>query len=236
MERVYYLVLVPMVYMAYAVFIVGSVIRLAGVFGAPRNPTALNIYPKKSLGWLRVLADTFLFPTVRRHKPVLWVFLLIFHLGILLLILGHIELFGEFRVLQIIEHDIFLGHGMVGLAVIVCLIYFFVRRIKAPVRELSVPEDYLLLLLLLLTAIFGSQMDWGRTWYAYAELTVEDYREYLISMVTFRPEVPYNIMFAGHSFMLVLHVFFANLFLIFFPFSHLMHAIFSLPMNKLRRG
>jgi nitrate reductase gamma subunit len=36
--------------------------------------------------------------------------------------------------------------------------------------------------------------------------------------------------------MLLLHIFFANLFLIFFPFSQFMHSIFSLPMNKLRRG
>jgi nitrate reductase gamma subunit len=36
--------------------------------------------------------------------------------------------------------------------------------------------------------------------------------------------------------MLLLHVFFANLFLMFFPFSQLMHSILSLPMNKLRRG
>jgi nitrate reductase gamma subunit len=40
----------------------------------------------------------------------------------------------------------------------------------------------------------------------------------------------------GHSFMLVLHVFFANLFLMFFPFSQSMHSFLSLPMNKLRRG
>jgi hypothetical protein len=36
--------------------------------------------------------------------------------------------------------------------------------------------------------------------------------------------------------MLVLHVFFANLFLMFFPFSQVMHSFLSLPMNKLRRG
>jgi nitrate reductase gamma subunit len=41
---------------------------------------------------------------------------------------------------------------------------------------------------------------------------------------------------SGHSFMLVLHVFFANLFLLFFPFSQSMHSFLSLPMNKLRIG
>jgi len=40
----------------------------------------------------------------------------------------------------------------------------------------------------------------------------------------------------GHSFMLVIHVFLANLFLIFFPFSQTMHSFLALPINKLRRG
>jgi nitrate reductase gamma subunit len=235
-ETVYYIVLVPMVYLAFAVFIIGTIFRFFKVVSAPPNPSPLNIFPKKRLSWLRALGDAFLFPTVRRHKPVLWGFLIVFHVMILLLIIGHIELFRDFSLFQIIEHDIFLGHGFVGLVFILCLVYFILRRFKSPVRELSVPEDYMLLLLLLLTALFGSQLDWGRTWYYYGELTPEDYREYLTSMILFRPEVPFSIMSTGHSFMLVLHVFFANLFLMFFPFSHLIHAIFSIPMNRLRRG
>jgi nitrate reductase gamma subunit len=79
-------------------------------------------------------------------------------------------------------------------------------------------------------------MDWARRWYEYGEMTVEDYRTYLYSLLIFKPDLPYSTTFSGHSFMLVLHVFFANLFLMFFPFSQLMHAILSLPMNKLRRG
>ena len=59
---------------------------------------------------------------------------------------------------------------------------------------------------------------------------------YLYSLMIFKPELPYAATFSGHSFMLVLHVFFANLFLMFFPFTQLMHAILSIPMNKLRRG
>jgi nitrate reductase gamma subunit len=106
----------------------------------------------------------------------------------------------------------------------------------SPVKELSVPEDYYLLILLFLIVLFGSQMDWARRWYGYGELTLEDYRDYLTSLIAFRPELPYNATFSGHSFMLILHVFFANIFLIFFPFSQSMHSFLSLPINKLRRG
>jgi nitrate reductase gamma subunit len=225
-----------MVYVAFAVFLMGTTVRLIKIFREPKHPSTLQIFPAKRPGWLWALSDTFLFPTVRRHKPVLWIFLIVFHIGILLLIIGHLELFGEFGIFQVIPHDIFLGSGFVGLTVSIALLYFLFRRFQSPVRELSVPEDYYLLVLLFLIVIFGSQMDWARRWYAYEELTVEQYREYLFSLLIFRPELPAEVVDTGHSFMLVLHVFFANLFLLFFPFSQSMHSFLSLPMNKLRRG
>jgi nitrate reductase gamma subunit len=159
-----------------------------------------------------------------------------FHVCLLLLLIGHLELIADFEVFQIIPHEVFLGNGIVGLVSAVCLLYLLFRRLISPVKDLSVPEDYYLLILLFLIVIFGSEMDWARRWYYYGEMTVEDYRTYLYSLLTLKPELPYAATFSGHSFMLVLHVFFANLFLMFFPFSQLMHTIFSIPMNKLRRG
>jgi nitrate reductase gamma subunit len=225
-----------MVYVAFATFFIGTAIRLVKIFRAPNPPALLQIYPEKKPKWLWALHDTFVFPTVRKHKPVLWVFLMAFHICILLLILGHLELFGEIETLQLIPHEIFLGQGLVGLIAAIALLYFLFRRFISPVRELSVPEDYYLLILLFLVVIFGSQMDWARRWYLYEELSVDHYREYLSSLLYFRPELPMEVTDTGHSFMLVLHVFFANLFLMFFPFSQLMHSFLSLPMNKLRLG
>ena len=236
MDAVYYFVLIYMVYFSAAVFLAGVILRLVKIFGKPKQTTSLQIYPEKRVKWLWALYDTFLFPTVRKHKPVLWVFLILFHTCLLLLIIGHLELLREFRIFQIIPHDVFLGNGFLGLILCITLLYFLFRRFLSPVRELSVAEDYYLLILLFLIVIFGSQMDWARRWYGYEELLVKDYRTYLFGLLTLRPELPYNVINSGHSFMLVLHVFFANLFLIFFPFSQSMHSFLSLPMNKLRRG
>ena len=236
MQTVSYLILVPMVYLAVAIFIAGMTARIVKILRQPPNPTSLQIYPDRNSGWLGALYDTFLFPTVRRHQPILWVFLIVFHLCLLLLLIGHLELIADFQIFQIIPHEIFIGKGLVGLMATIALLYFLFRRFGAPVRQVSVPEDYYLLILLFLIVLFGSQMDWARRWYEYGELTVEDYRAYLYSLVIFKPELPYNTTFSGHSFLLVVHVFFANLFLIFFPFSQAMHAFLSLPMNKLRRG
>jgi nitrate reductase gamma subunit len=235
-EIVYYIVLVPMVYVACAVFVLGTVIRLIKILLEPKNPTTLQIFPEKRPRWLWALHDTFLFPSVIRHKPFFWVVLMLFHIAFLLLIIGHIELIAEIKIFQIIPHEVFLGKGFVGLVLCLAVLYFLFRRLVSPYRDLSVPEDYYLLILLFVTFIFGSEMDWARRWYGYDSLTVDSYREYLSSLLYLKPYISSDLTFPGHSFMLLLHVFFANLFLMFFPFSQFMHSVLSLPMNKLRRG
>ncbi|MBW2180394.1 MAG: respiratory nitrate reductase subunit gamma [Deltaproteobacteria bacterium] len=235
MDTIYYLVLVPMIYLAFFVFSVGTIIRLINIWRKPKFPTTLQIYPEKKPSWLWTLFDTFLLNSARRHNPVLWFFLMVFHFCFLLLIIGHLELIKDFRILQIIEHEIFLGKGFIGLILSISLIFFLFRRFVSPTKDLSVPEDYYLLILLFLAVIFGSEMDWARTLYGYEEMGVEDYRGYLMSLFLLKPDISF-VDAPGHSFMLVLHVFFANLFLMFFPFSKIIHSFLSLPLNKLRRG
>lgn len=225
-----------MVYVAAGVFALGTMYRLVTIFKQPKNPSTLRIYPATGAPWLLATMDALLFPTIRRHKPVFWVFLVVFHIGLILLVITHLELIADWPVFQFIAHDVPMGHGFVGLALAVCLLYFLFRRIKSPVRELSIPEDYLMLILILLTVLFGAEMNWARAWYDYGELGVGDYQEYLYSLVTFGPELPDVVQYSGHSFMLVVHVFFANVLLMAFPFSQLMHAFLSIPVNKLRRG
>ena len=235
MHTVYYLVLVPMVYLAVAVFVVGVLARIIQVWRLPRFAPTLQIFPEKKPAWLYALGDALFMNQVRRHKPVLWVFLMLFHIGLLLLLLGHLELITEFETIQIIPHNIFLGHGIVGLVMAICLIFFMLRRTISPTKELTVLEDYFILILLFLTVLFGAQMDWARQWFGFDTIGVDEYRSYLYSLVTFHPTIE-DVAYSGHTFMLTLHIFFANLFLIWFPFSNLMHAIFTFPMNLIRRG
>jgi nitrate reductase gamma subunit len=124
----YYIVLVPMVYVAFATFFIGTAVRLIKIFREPRHPATLQIFPEKKPRWLWALLDTFFLPTVRKHKPLLWVFLIAFHICILLLIIGHLELFAEIETLQFIPHEIFLGRGLVG--VIACIALFFISAVS----------------------------------------------------------------------------------------------------------
>ena len=79
----------------------------------------------------------------------MWVFLIMFHVAFLLLVLGHLELISGIGVLQMIKHEVFLGSGFVGITLFVALLFLLFRRFHSPNRELSVPEDYYLLILLL---------------------------------------------------------------------------------------
>ena len=187
MDTLIYIILVPMVYVSFTVFFMGTGMRLVKIFREPRHPTTLQIFPERHPRLLWVLHDTFLFPTIRRHSPLHWVFLILFHISFLLLIVGHLELIESFSFFQVIEHDVFLGGGYVGLILSIALLFFIFRRFVSPYRELSVPEDYYLLIMLFLTAVFGSEMDWARSWYGYEELLVEDYQIYLKSLLFLQP-------------------------------------------------
>lgn len=235
METLYYLILVPMVYLAVAVFAAGTIWRLARLLRRPALTASFAIYPAKKPSWFFAATDALFFPSVLKHNPVLWVALALFHLGLFLLFFGHLELVADIRWLQLVPHAIFLGKGVIGLTLLVCIVYFFSRRMVSPTKDLSVPEDYLLLLLLFVTVLFGAQMDWARNWYDYSTMGVDDYRSYLWSLVTLHPSVD-AVTGSGHTFMLVLHVFFANLLLMVFPFTKLMHAMFTFALNAIRRG
>jgi len=234
-ETIYYLILVPMVYLAVFIFIAGIVTKVIQLIRKPRLQTTLQIYPEKKPSTIWAIIDTFLLPGTRRNNPILWIFLLIFHICLLLLFIGHLELVWDLEVFQVIPHEVFLGNGFVGVMLSVALIFFLFRRFVSPTKELSVPEDYFVLILLFLVVIFGSEMDWARRWYFYEEMGKAEYREYLMGLLTLSPDIG-SVSEPGHSFMLVLHVFFANLFLMIFPFSNLMHSIYAFATNKLRRG
>ena len=229
-----YFVLVPMVYAAILVFVLGTVWRLYSILRRPAFVPTLKIYPERSPAWLYALTDAFLLPMVRRHNPVLWVFLMLLHANIGLLILGHLELFAEMPWLQVWPHEVFLGAGFVGVLSFACLLYLLFRRFVPPAKDLSVPEDYFLLIVLLLTVVFGAEMHLARRIYDFSSMGVPEYREYLMSVVRLAPSVD-AVTGSGHSFMLALHVFFANIFIMVFPFSKMMHAVLSVPANMMRR-
>ncbi len=234
LDTLTYFVLVPMVYAAALVFLLGSAWRIYGIMRRPAFAPTLKIFPERRPAWLFALADAFLLPMVRRHNPVLWFVLMLLHATIILLVLGHLELFADMPWLQVWPHEVFLGAGFVGGLSFLALIFLLFRRFAPPAKDLSVPEDYFLLIVLLLTVVFGSEMHLARRLYDFSSMGVAEYREYLMSLVRLSPSID-AVTASGHSFMLALHVFFANVFIMVFPFSKMMHAVLSIPANMMRR-
>ena len=235
LDKAYYFIMVPMVYLAVAWCLIGVTAKIIGVLRAPAHPFTLRIFPDSKRPFLRALADTFTFPTIREHRPMLWVFLVLFHAAFAVLIVAHLDLIPQLRIAaENSPHMI--GHGVVGLVLTVSVLYLLLRRFRSPVREFSVPSDYILLLLLFLVFITGDVISWANSWSESGfVLTKQDFGAYLSGLVRFTFEDPGQVLSGGHYSVVAAHVLMVNLFLMILPFSKIMHSFFALPLNALRR-
>jgi nitrate reductase gamma subunit len=234
-DRIDYIIMVPLLYLSVLALVVGVIWRIVTIMQAPANPYNLRLYPVRRRPGLAALGDTFAMPQVRKHRPLFWVFLMVYHAAFLLLILGHLDIFPHIRILPAGSRHM-LGAGAVGLLVTLPMIYFLVRRFRSPQREISVPADYLLLLLLLFLFLFGDMISWGNSWSAHGfVMTKQDFGKYFQGMAHFTFSDPRTVLHGSHYHFAVIHVLLAELFFILLPFTKIMHTFFSVPINLLRR-
>lgn len=235
LDKVEYFIMVPMVYIALTFCLVMIILRIISIFHAPAQPYSLRIYPASKKPSLKALADTFGIPQIRRNKPLFWVFLMIFHISFLFLILGHLDILPGISLMPETSRHM-LGAGMVGVGVTLPLFYFLYRRFRSPNREISVPADYLLLILILFLCLFGDLMSWGNSWTANGfVMTKQDFSQYFSGLVHFTFADPRQVLPGSHYHFAVIHLLLANIFYIVLPFSKVMHAFFAYSINLLRR-
>lgn len=235
-EKFLFLVMVPMVYLAVAWCVLGIVVKLVGILKSPKHPHTLQVFPERKAAGLSAAFEAVTMPTVRRSRPVLWLVLMMFHLGFVALILSHLDLLPGISIMPA-DSPHMLGNGVVGVVVTLSVLYFLLRRFASPVREISVPADYLLLLLLFLVFLSGDTISWANSWTADGfVLTKEDFGLYLDSLVHFTFEDPASTLDSAHYVVVAVHVLLANIFLMVLPFSKIMHTFFALPLNRLRRA
>jgi nitrate reductase gamma subunit len=235
LNRLEFVVTVPLIYVSLLFCLVMLGLRMAAIFRAPAQPYPLKIFPASGKPGLAMLKDTFAMPQIRQHQPLFWVFLMIFHLSFLLLILGHLDILPRISLLSE-ESRHMLGAGLVGVGVTLPLFYFLLRRFRTPVREITVPADYLLLLLIIFLCLFGDLMSWGNSWTANGFImTKQDFAEYFRSLARFEFVDPRQILPGSHYHFLVIHVLLADLFFLVLPFSKVVHAFLAMPVNLLRR-
>jgi nitrate reductase gamma subunit len=235
-ESIYYFVMVPMVYIAVITLIIGIIYKLFVIIISPKIPGTLGVFPRKAPRLIGVLKDALFVPAAFKKDKIFWFFIIVFHVAFFLLFIGHLELIQEFSIIQTIPHRVFLGGGWIGIILMVSTLYFLFRRFRSPYSGISVPEDYLLLLLLFLTIIFGSHMNLASRYGIMGfDIPVEDYRTYLSSLITLTPTLPEGITGSPHYVIIMLHIFFANLFMIVFPFSKMIHSAFTFIAHNMKR-
>jgi len=211
-------------YIAVATFIIGMVWRVTIWLKVP-VPFQITLFPAPHSTVGRITAvgrELFLFSSLRRgDSGGLWFWAWFMHIMLAMIIIGHVVgiyyLTRQFTLIGLTEAassrlSAFLG-TVSGVSCFLALIVLLYRRTVIPeVKRLSDPADYFDLLLLLAVVISGMHMRLTSI-----EINLSEIREYLGSLIMLRPlPIPQKWVFVSH-FTLV------NLFLLYFPFSKLVH-------------
>ncbi|MFC1835927.1 respiratory nitrate reductase subunit gamma, partial [Thermodesulfobacteriota bacterium] len=241
-DKLWYFVMVPMVYFSVVWCVVWIILRIAGVLGESKLPPTLRIFPEgkdpedwNTGGLPGSIWDALTMPSVRRYHPLLWAFLMVFHISLAILLLSHLDLLPGLNIMSADSPNM-IGNGAVAVILIACVLYFFFRRFRSPIRELSVPSDYLLLFLLFLIILTGAVISWGNSWSEDGfVITKQDFGLYLQGLVGLTFADPREVLTGAHYSVVGTHVLLANLFLLVLPFSKLVHVVFAVPLNAPQR-
>jgi len=192
----------------------------------------LSLFPRPQgkLGRLiDALIDMFTLKGLFKVNKLLWAGGFIMHVGLLLLILGHIRTVTDFTFLwnwlDWGPEETHVFSAVAGLIAAVLftipLFYLLGRRWSGSVKILSTPEDFLILFLLMGIAFTGSHMRFLRP-----DLDQEAMRQFMQGLYTFSWK-PFpgteGTGSTGPAFLW--HFTMVQLLMIYFPFSKLMHTI-----------
>ncbi|HUT76183.1 MAG TPA: respiratory nitrate reductase subunit gamma, partial [Polyangia bacterium] len=205
-DSVFYFVMVPMVYLAVAWALFGIVWRVISILRAPPHPHTLAIFPRSGAPGAAAILDALTMPQVRRNKPLFWVFLMLFHAALIVLVVAHVDLIEGVNVMPA-DSPHMIGWGAVGASLTIAVLYFLFRRFRSPLREISVPADFLMLFLLFLIFITGDVISWGNSWSPDGfVITKQDFGQYFRNLVTLDFRNPSEILYGSHYVVVVVHV------------------------------
>lgn len=226
-----------LVYVALAVFVLGMAWRVWQWSRTPKSEVRLGIFPKPSTGagrFGKLLKDTFVAPQSFSMAPGVMIAAMAFHVAALAAFVGHLRLVHEFTPLvnmfgmEWMNAFAGLAGGTAGIVMLLAVIYWIGRRTFGPYKNLSTPEDYLLLFLLLGIIVMGDHLRFVGTIHA------PTYIAWFQSLLRFDPSFPAELANSGEKWALNWHMLFVNAFLIYFPFSKLTHAVGAFATNLVR--
>lgn len=210
-------------YIAGAIFLIGVTYRVAGWLKVP-VPFQLTLFPAPASGADRLAAvgtEVLFFKSLYRNDKSLWSWAWLLHVALAMVIGGHIVgiyfLMNQFTLIGLSAPasqamSSFLG-TVFGIALLAAIIALFYRRLADPVvKRLSDPADFIDLLFVLVIVITGNHMRLPGV-----EVDLPAVRAYMGGLLSFHPvPIPDSGVFIAHFTTVML-------FLIYFPFSKMLH-------------
>ncbi len=224
-------------YIAVVVFFGGLAYRVYRWWKKPPVAAHLSLFPRPQsrLGrLLDTLVDMFTLKGLFRVNKPLWLGGFIMHLGLLFVLVGHIRAFTDFYFLWKLlgwgkeEQYLFsaIAGTTAGTLFTIPLFYLLARRLSGAVKWLSVPEDFFALILLISIALTGFHMR------LLHHVEVEELHRFFAGLASFRWQPPPTS--TGSSF--IYHFAFAQLLMVYFPFSKFTHTIGSVLSKMVARS
>ncbi len=200
-------------YFAAGLFAVGLSYR---IFIYARTPAPLKIpttpSPRTRFGVVLLMArEVFIFESLFKASLWTWLFSIMFHAGLALVLLRHVRYFIDpvwSWVIFIQPFGIYAGFLMVAGLMGLWARRFFVDR----VRYISTPSDHLMLLLLITIGVSGLVMKF------ITHTDVVAIKDFFMGLISF------SINTLPSDWMIYLHLSSIALLMIIFPFSKLLHA------------
>jgi len=200
-------------YVATVILIVGTGMK---VLKFARTPAPLKIpvspAPRTKKGvWFRMFKEVAFFQSLFKSNKWIWIFAVLFHAGMLLVLLRHIRYFtqpvwGWVELIQPIG-------VYASFAMLIGLAGLLIRRIVVPrIRYISNPSDYLMLILFLGIVITGMGMKFVMP------VDILAVKQFFLGLMRFQ----INELPASPA--ILIHLGLVALLMIIFPISKLMHA------------
>jgi len=206
----------------FLIFIGGMIYRVYVWKNLPSPKMTLFPAPESSgARFVELLKETFLFKSLFKGDKTLWFMGWAFHAMLALILIGHLRVFSAIpdRMLaaagmspeQIDTMSATTG-GAAGLMILACLVVIMIRRMVVPrVREISSPDDFFALFLILAILLTGDSMRF------LSHFDLKQTHDYFYGLVTLSSvQLPPNAWFLAH-YLLV------QLLIVYIPFSKILH-------------
>ncbi len=163
---------------------------------------------------VRVLTEVILFRSLFRSNKWIWLFGMMFHAALWVVLLRHLRYFIEPVWGWVVLIQPFGKYG--GFVMLIGLLGLLIRRLFVErIRYISGPSDYLMLILLLLIGSTGAMMSFV------TRTDIVQFKAFMLSVMSFDF---FNWQAIPMDNMLLLHLASVILLMIIFPFSKLLHA------------